>query len=115
MAAASAADESEARPPPAPRQGNPLPVLLLSTLVPIGLVLIAHPLLPLVVSESLAARVGIPPHPTFPALQASVGLALFAFVGAVLSVPIVGDAFISKGLKGRDLLKPGGRTSGPWM
>ncbi|RSH79991.1 tunicamycin resistance protein [Apiotrichum porosum] len=40
---------------------------------------------------------------------------MLAFVGAVLSVPMVGSAFIAKGLKGRDLLKPNGRTSGPWI
>lgn len=95
--------------------GHPPPVLLISTLIPISLVLIVHPLLPLCLPQHVFDRLPLPPQPTFPALQANIGFAMLAFVGAVLSVPMVGSAFIAKGLKGRDLLKPNGRTSGPWM
>jgi pilus assembly protein TadC len=93
--------------------GNPPPTLLISTLIPIALILIAHPLLPLFLPTSVISS--LPPQPGFPGLQASIGFAMLAFVGAIMSVPACGEAFIDKGLKGRDLLKPGGRTSGPWM
>lgn len=93
--------------------GKPLPVLLLSTLIPIAATLILHPLLPLLLSESALSH--FPPQPAFPGLQASIGFSMLAFTGAVISVPLVGNAFLEKGLKGRDLLKPGGSVSGPWM
>jgi UDP-N-acetylglucosamine--dolichyl-phosphate N-acetylglucosaminephosphotransferase len=95
--------------------GHPLPYLLLYTLPPIALTLIVHPLLPLLVPESILSFIPLPTRPEFPALQANIGFALLAFVGSVLAVPYVGKAFIEKGLKGRDLLKPGGRTDGPWV
>lgn len=105
--------------PPSRGPGRTPPVLLLSTLTPIALVLIGHPLLPLLLPSklvhALTERIPLPPQPTFPALQANIGFSLLAFVGAILVVPEVGDAFIAKGLKGRDMLKPGGRISGPWM
>jgi len=101
-----------ARPKPL---GNPPPTLLISTLIPIAAVLITHPLLPLLLPADVFARLPLPPQPTFPGLQASIGFAMLAFVGAIMTVPLCGAAFIEKGLKGRDLLKPGGRTSGPWM
>lgn len=95
--------------------GHRLPYLLLYTLPPIALTLIIHPLLPLLLPASVLSLVPLPPHPEFPALQANVGFALLAFVGSVLAVPYVGKAFTEKGLQGRDLLKPGGRTDGPWV
>ena len=105
--------------------GRPLPRLLLVTLPPIALTLILRPLLPLLLHSSLGVLLPLPPdfracllsfpQTPFPALQASVGFSMLAFIGSVLSVPQVADAFIAKDLKGRDLLKPGGRVSGPWM
>lgn len=99
----------------AERRDRRPPVLLLSTLIPISVMMIVHPLLPLFVPAQLTAKLPLPPQPALPALQASIGFALIAFVGAILIVPRVADAFITKGLKGRDLLKPGGGTAGPWM
>lgn len=101
--------------------GHPTPVLLTSTLIPISLLLIFNPLLPLILPalpspiKSIISNVPLPEQPTLPALQANIGFALLAFVGAVWIVPRVSGAFVEKGLRGRDLLKPGGRTSGPWM
>lgn len=96
--------------------GNPPPKLLSFTLIPIALSLIAHPLLPVLpkwVHELVQAQ--FPPQPTFPALQANIGFSILAFVGALWAVPFVSEAFAAKGLKGRDLCKPGGRISGPWV
>lgn len=95
--------------------GHQLPTLLLYTLPPIALALILHPLLPIILPDSILAVITLPARPVLPALQANIGFSLLAFVGAVIAVPYVGHAFIDKGLKGRDLLKPGGRTSGPWV
>ncbi len=92
--------------------GRALPVLFISTLVPIALTLIAHPLIPVF---GLTEYFPFPPLPTFPALQANIGFSLLALVGTLLVIPKVTPAFIEKGIKGRDLLKPGGRTSGPWV
>lgn len=101
--------------------GHSPPVLLTSTLIPISLLLILNPLLPLILPalpppiQSIISNVPLPKQPALPALQANIGFALLAFVGAVSIVPRVSGAFVEKGLRGRDLLKPGGRTSGPWM
>jgi len=96
--------------------GRPPPRLLTFTLIPIALSLIAHPLLPLLPTEPVSRiPVTIPPQPAFPALQANLGFSLLAFVGAVWAVPFVSEAFAAKGLRGRDLCKPGGKTAGPWM
>lgn len=89
--------------------GHPPPFWLTATVLPVGLTLIAHPLLPLLLSAEIL------PQPTFPALQANIGFSLLAFLGAVHSVSWVGGAFVDKGLKGRDLCKAGGRSSGPWV
>ena len=97
------------------RYGHPVPTLLIYTLPPIALSLIIHPLLPILLPESILSAITLPAKPALPALQANIGFSLLAFVGAVIAVPYVGHAFIDKGLKGRDLLKPGGRTSGPWV
>lgn len=110
-------------PPPAmpptrghPQLGRPLPKLFIYTSIPIALTLIAHPLLPLFLPQDFLDKFPLPPQPTYPALQANVGFALLAFIGAVLSVPEVGEAFIAKGLKGWDQLKKGSnRNTGPWM
>ncbi|OXG20135.1 UDP-N-acetylglucosamine-dolichyl-phosphate N-acetylglucosaminephosphotransferase [Cryptococcus neoformans Tu401-1] len=101
--------------------GHPTPVLLTSTLIPISLLLIFNPLLPLILPalpspiKSIISNVPLPKQPTLPALQANIGFALLAFVGAVWIVPRVSGEFVEKGLRGRDLLKPGGRTNGPWI
>nr|XP_031863509.1 uncharacterized protein CI109_000759 [Kwoniella shandongensis]KAA5530581.1 hypothetical protein CI109_000759 [Kwoniella shandongensis] len=95
--------------------GHPPPVLLTATLLPISLLFIANPLLPILLPATITDVLPLPRQPTLPALQANVGFALLAFVGAVWIVPKIGGAFVEKGLKGRDLLKPGGRTNGPWV
>jgi UDP-N-acetylglucosamine--dolichyl-phosphate N-acetylglucosaminephosphotransferase len=95
--------------------GHPLPKLLLCTLPPIAIALILHPLLPVLLPDAILSVVTLPARPAFPALQANIGFALFAFVGSLIAVPYFGHAFTEKGIKGRDLLKPGGRTSGPWV
>ena len=95
--------------------GHPPPKLLTITILPIALTLIIHPLLPLLPDLIFTVPISIPPQPTFPALQANIGFSLLAFLGAVRAVPFVGGAFVDKGLKGRDLCKPGGKMSGPWM
>jgi UDP-N-acetylglucosamine--dolichyl-phosphate N-acetylglucosaminephosphotransferase len=95
--------------------GHPPPPLLSSVLLPISIILIVHPLLPLCIPSTLLALIPLPPQPTFPALQANIGFSLLAFLGAVWVVPAVSESFVARGLKGRDLLKAGGRTSGPWM
>ncbi len=95
------------------RYGHPPPTLSTVTILPVAILLIIHPLLPLLLPSSLLAP--LPPQPSFPALQANLGFSLLAFLGAVWAVPFVGEAFVNKGLRGRDLCKPGGRTSGPWV
>lgn len=95
--------------------GRKPPGLLTSTLIPISFALILHPLLPILLPDDVISKLAIPPQPTFPALQANCGFALLAFIGAVHAVPSVSHAFVEKGLKGRDLCKSGGRTSGPWV
>jgi UDP-N-acetylglucosamine--dolichyl-phosphate N-acetylglucosaminephosphotransferase len=87
----------------------------MATLTPIALSLIFQPLLHIFLPNSLLASLPLPPLPTFPALQANLGFSMLAFVGAAYIIPAVSGSFVSKGLKGRDLLKPGGRTSGHWM
>ncbi|KAK4685755.1 UDP-N-acetylglucosamine--dolichyl-phosphate N-acetylglucosaminephosphotransferase, partial [Tremellales sp. Uapishka_1] len=91
---------------PLQRYGRPLPQNLTSILLPLALVLVVQPFLP----KSLPI-----PQPTFPALQANTGFALLAFLGALHAVPNVAHDFVDKGLRGRDLLKPGGKESGPWI
>lgn len=97
---------------PTAQPGKPLPVLFISTLVPIALTLIIHPLIPVF---GLTEYFPFPPQPTFPALQANIGFSLLALVGTLLVIPQVTPAFLERGIRGRDMLKPGGRTSGPWM
>ena len=96
--------------------GNAPPKLFTFTLIPIALSLIAHPLIPILPPTIRdVVQSSFPPQPTFPALQANLGFALLAFVGAIWAVPFVSQAFANKGLKGRDLCKPGGKTAGPWV
>jgi UDP-N-acetylglucosamine--dolichyl-phosphate N-acetylglucosaminephosphotransferase len=96
--------------------GRPPPRLLTFTLIPVALSLIAHPLIPLLPAELIEyIPVALPPQPAFPALQANIGFSILAFVGSIWAVPFVSAAFAEKGLKGRDLCKPGGKTSGPWV
>ncbi|OCF36284.1 UDP-N-acetylglucosamine-dolichyl-phosphate N-acetylglucosaminephosphotransferase [Kwoniella heveanensis BCC8398] len=110
--------------------GHPPPVLLTLTILPISFLLILNPLLPILLPASLLSYLPTSKSETeidhhhhltqtplqkFPALQANIGFALLAFVGACWVVPKVGESFVNKGLKGRDLLKRGGRVSGPWV
>ncbi|RXK38710.1 UDP-N-acetylglucosamine-dolichyl-phosphate N-acetylglucosaminephosphotransferase [Tremella mesenterica] len=105
--------------------GRPLPKLFLLTVTPIAFTLIIRPFLPILLHSSLLTYLPLPGkvldklrsvvQPSFPALQANVGFSLLAFVGSVVLVPQVGKAFVEKGLKGRDLCKPGGRISGPYI
>ncbi|WVO16725.1 hypothetical protein L204_104408 [Cryptococcus depauperatus] len=88
--------------------GHPPPILLTSALLPVSATLILNPLAPLILPHGT-----LPLHQSaFPALQASVGFSLLAFMGAVWCVPNVSAAFVEKGLRGKDLLKPSG---GPWI
>lgn len=70
---------------------RPLPSILLFALVPVAFWLILRPLLD--------------PVPPLPALYASLGFSIFAFLGALYIVPVLGQAFVRANLKGRDLLK----------
>ncbi|KAF5360795.1 hypothetical protein D9756_004777 [Leucocoprinus leucothites] len=70
---------------------RPLPGVLLFGLLPVALWFIARPLLD--------------PIPPLPALYASVGLSILAFLATIHLVPRLGPVFISAHLKGRDLLK----------
>jgi hypothetical protein len=95
--------------------GHPLPTLLIYTLTPVSLALIAQPLLPVVLSSRIIAQINLPTPHAFPALQACLGFSLLAFVGAVTVIPRVSQPLVQRGLSGRDLLKAGGRISGPIM
>ncbi|KAI9635723.1 putative UDP-N-acetylglucosamine-dolichyl-phosphate N-acetylglucosaminephosphotransferase [Dioszegia hungarica] len=97
------------------RYGHPLPTLLLYTLTSIALALIAQPLLPVVLPSHLLQHFNLPPPPAFPALQACLGFSILTFVGSLVAVPAVSAALMAKGIQGRDLLKPGGRVSGPMI
>jgi UDP-N-acetylglucosamine--dolichyl-phosphate N-acetylglucosaminephosphotransferase len=70
---------------------RPLSAVLLFGLVPVALWFIARPLLD--------------PIPPLPALYASVGLSILAFLATIHLVPRLGSVFISANLRGRDLLK----------
>jgi len=74
---------------------RPLPSYLPAVLFPLSLSLIVHPLL------------STNPH-SLPALEASFGFSLLAFLASLYVVPALGPAFVAKGFKGRDLLKVGG-------
>lgn len=99
------------------RYGRPPPRLLVATLLPIALVIILQPLLPVLLPDAVVRQFGValPKQPTYPALQVNLGFGILAFVGAVQIIPVVSESFSEQGLRGRDLLKPGGRTSGPWV
>ena len=74
---------------PGPR---PLPSVFLFSLLPIGAWLLIRPLLD--------------PLPPLPALHASLGFSIFAFVSTLYLVPALGPTFVKARLFGRDLLKP---------
>ncbi len=104
-----------ALPAAAPRP-RPLPLIVPAVLLPIATSLIVHAqlgaattppymnlsLLPQHVQSQLVTLL---PPTAFPALEASVGFSLLAFVMALFIIPAMGPAFIEKGLKGRDMLK----------
>jgi UDP-N-acetylglucosamine--dolichyl-phosphate N-acetylglucosaminephosphotransferase len=75
-------------PPLGPRK---VPKLLLASLIPIAAWFIIRPLLD--------------PVPPLPALQASVGLSIVAFIASIYLVPALGPVFKDAGRWGRDLLK----------
>lgn len=93
-----------------------LPLVIPAALLPIATSLVVHawlfssgtppymnvPLLPKHVQTQLY---NLAPATAFPALEASIGFCLFAFVMALYVIPAMGDAFVQKGLKGRDMLK----------
>lgn len=72
-----------------PQRG--LSVALLSALIPIGSWLLIRPLLD--------------PLPPVPALHASLGFSVLAFVAVAYLIPRLGPSFVKANLKGRDLLK----------
>ncbi|KAH8104820.1 N-acetylglucosaminephosphotransferase, partial [Cristinia sonorae] len=72
-----------------PQRG--LPTVLLSALIPFGLWLLIRPLLE--------------PLPPVPALHASLGFSVFAFLAVAYLIPQLGPVFVKANLKGRDLLK----------
>ncbi|KAL0960621.1 hypothetical protein HGRIS_005652 [Hohenbuehelia grisea] len=73
---------------PSPR---PLSAVLLFALLPIGAWFILRPQLE--------------PVPPIPALHASFGFSIFAFVASLYLVPALGPTFVKANLKGKDLLK----------
>jgi hypothetical protein len=75
-------------PPLSPR---PRPRILLISLVPVASWFVVRPLLD--------------PLPPLPALWASVGFSIFAFLAAFYLVPALGPTFVKANLKGKDLLK----------
>ena len=97
--------------PPKPLDRT-IPAWLPTLLIPLALSLILHPVLyaasssPTLRVPSLVVRflTTLPP-PTFPALEANLGFSIIALLGMLYAVPWMGDAFIAKDLKGRDLLK----------
>ncbi|ORX34755.1 glycosyl transferase family 4-domain-containing protein [Kockovaella imperatae] len=96
--------------------GHAPPKLMTMAMLPIAVTLIAHPLLPLLLPDNILNLLpDLPPQPTFPALQASIGFSFLSFLGIVWTVPSIAQPFADKGLRGRDLCKPGGRESGPWV
>ena len=97
--------------PPKPLDRT-IPAWLSAILVPLALSLILHPVL-YAASSSPTLRIPSPlvrfltvlPPPTFPALEANLGFSIIALLGMLYAVPWMGDAFVAKDLKGRDLLK----------
>ena len=96
--------------------GHQPPRLMTLAMLPIAITLIVHPLLPILLPDHILDLLPtLPPQPTFPALQASIGFAFLSFLGVVWVVPAIGQTFVDRGLRGRDLCKPGGRETGPWV
>lgn len=91
---------------------RPLPGWLPSILLPLAASLVLHPILyaattsPTLQLPSLVQDLARSlPAPSFPALEANIGFSIVAFLGMLYAVPWMGDAFVAKDLKGRDLLK----------
>ena len=87
-----------------------LPVIIPLASLPLATSLILHPLLSAArKSPTLSIpglrHVPIPEATAFPALEACLGFSILAFLASVYSIPALGEAFMEKGLKGRDLLK----------
>jgi hypothetical protein len=70
---------------------RPLPKVLVFSILPVAAWFVFRPLLD--------------PVPPLPALHASVGFALFAFVASVYLVPALGPTFLQANRSGKDLLK----------
>lgn len=70
---------------------RPLPPVLLFSLVPVASWLLVRPL--------------IDPFPSIPALYASIGFSILAFLATIYLVPALGPVFIKAKLGGVDLLK----------
>lgn len=70
---------------------RPLPRVLLFSLVPIA--------------SSFLVRPFLDPFPAIPALYASIGFSIFAFLTTIYLVPALGPTFIKAKLGGVDLLK----------
>ncbi|KAJ9103314.1 hypothetical protein QFC20_004791 [Naganishia adeliensis] len=93
-----------------PMPPRTLPLIVPSTLAPFATSLILHPLLSAArksptLNLPILCHIPLPPPTAFPALEACVGFSILAFLAAVYAVPALGEAFMEKGLKGRDLLK----------
>ncbi|KIL67856.1 hypothetical protein M378DRAFT_122043 [Amanita muscaria Koide BX008] len=70
---------------------RPLPKVILFGLLPVASWFVVRPLLD--------------PVPSLPALHASLGFSIFAFVATLYLVPALGPTFVKANLKGKDLLK----------
>jgi UDP-N-acetylglucosamine--dolichyl-phosphate N-acetylglucosaminephosphotransferase len=68
-----------------------VPTVLLLALLPLAVWFVTRPLLD--------------PVPPLPALQASVGLSIAAFVASIYLIPLLGPVFKDAGRWGKDLLK----------
>ena len=68
-----------------------LPSVLLLSLVPVAAWFVVRPL--------------VDPVPPLPALYASFGFSVLAFIATIYLVPALGPTFVKANLKGRDLLK----------
>lgn len=87
-----------------------LPILIPLVSLPLATSLILHPLLSAARKSPTLSIPGlrhlpIPNASAFPALEACVGFSILAFLASVYAIPALSEAFMEKGLKGRDLLK----------
>jgi hypothetical protein len=95
-----------------PLSPRAMPMIGPAVLLPIALSLIMHPVLsaasasPTLQSPAFVNDIlGRLPASTFPALEANIGFSIIAFLGMMYAVPWMGEAFMLKNLKGRDMLK----------